>query len=49
VLRLVELGQLSPERGGAMLEVEAESLPPVAPSPDPLSLALLDDLPESLD
>jgi Zn-dependent peptidase ImmA (M78 family) len=49
VLRLVELGQLSPERGGAMLEVEVESLPPVAPSPDPLGPALLDDLPESLD
>jgi Zn-dependent peptidase ImmA (M78 family) len=49
VLRLVELGQLSPERGGAMLEVEVESLPPAAPSPDPLDPALLDDLPESLD
>jgi Zn-dependent peptidase ImmA (M78 family) len=49
VLRLVELGQLSPERGGAMLEVEVESLPSRTPSPDPLSLALLADLPDSFD
>jgi len=49
VLRLVELGQLSPEHGGAMLEVEVESLPHLVPSPDPLGRTLLDDLPESLD
>lgn len=49
VVRLVEQGQVSPERAAGMLGVGVEALPTAAPQSNPLSRALLDDLPDSLD